>query len=60
MMWARFDFLDRIGNLRENASIDQVVKLYKEEILKVRKLGIGYRKAEGSVQDEKENTSKSD
>ena len=47
MMWARFDFFDRIGNLRENASIDQVVKLYKEEILKVRKLGIGYRKAEG-------------
>jgi hypothetical protein len=53
MMWARFDFLDRLGNLRENASIDQVVKLYKEEILKVRKLGMGYRKAEESLQDEK-------
>ena len=52
-MWARFDFLDRIGNFRENASIDQVVKLYKEEILKVRKLGMGYRKAEESLQDEK-------
>jgi hypothetical protein len=46
MMWARFDFLDRIVSLRENASIDQVVKLYKEEILKVRKLGMGHRKAE--------------
>jgi hypothetical protein len=54
-MWARFDFLERIGTLRENASIDQVVKLYKEEILKIRKVGMGNRKAEESVPDETEN-----
>jgi hypothetical protein len=51
-MWARFDFLERIESLRENASIEQVVKLYKEEILKVRKVGMGNRKAEESVPDE--------
>ena len=59
-MWARFDFLGNISNLRENASIDQVVKLYKEEILKVRNLGLGKKKAEESVGEEKENSSKSD